>query len=91
VDPASGERRRHHLHETVLQRAVRLAARVARIDKPVSCHTLRHSFATELLGSGYDLRKIQKLLVHRDVRTTLIYTHVVNRGPFGVKSPLDGL
>jgi integron integrase len=90
-DPKSGERRRHHIHETALQRKVRSAAQVAKISKPVSCHTLRHSFATHLLQAGYDIRTIQKLLGHSDVRTTMIYTHVVNRGPLGVCSPLDGL
>lgn len=86
----SGEQRRHHVHETALQRAVRVAALTAGLSKPVSCHTLRHSFATHLLEAGYDIRTIQKLLGHHDVRTTMIYTHVVSRGPLGVKSPLDG-
>jgi integron integrase len=91
VHAESGERRRHHLHETVLQRAVHTAAQAAGIDKPVSCHTFRHSFATHLLDSGYDIRTIQKLLGHSDVRTTMIYTHVLGRGPLGVRSPLDAL
>jgi integron integrase len=91
VHPETGERKRHHLHETVLQRAVREAARAAGLSKPVSCHTFRHSFATHLLEAGYDIRTIQKLLGHRDVRTTMIYTHVLSRGPLGVKSPLDAL
>lgn len=89
VDSGTLERRRHHLHETVLQRAVRRAVKAAGLSKAVSCHTFRHSFATHLLESGCDLRTIQKLLGHRDVRTTMVYTHVLNRGPFGVRSPLD--
>lgn len=91
VDPGSQHRRRHHLHETVLQRAVHLAAKAAQITKPVGCHTLRHSFATHLLKSGCDIRTIQKLLGHTDLRTTMIYTHVVGHASFGILSPLDQL
>jgi integron integrase len=91
VDAATRERRRHHIHETALQRAVREAVKSAGFTKPASCHTLRHSFATHLLESGTDIRTIQKLLGHSDVRTTMIYTHVLDRGPFGVMSPLDQL
>jgi integron integrase len=89
VDAETGERRRHHLHESVVQRAVREAARRAGFTKPASCHSLRHSFATRLLEAGYDIRTIQELLGHRDVATTMIYTHVLNRGGRGVRSPLD--
>lgn len=91
VDQASGERRRHHLHETAVQREVHRAIRKVGLTKAASCHTFRHSFATHLLEAGYDIRTIQKLLGHSDVRTTMIYTHVINRGPMGVKSPLDGV
>jgi integron integrase len=91
VDPRSGAHRRHHLHEVVLQRAVRAAAQQAGIVKPVGCHTLRHSFATHLLEDGYDIRTIQELLGHKDVSTTMIYTHVLNRGGKGVTSPADRL
>ena len=89
ADPRSGDTHRHHADESTLQRAVRLAARRAGINKPVSCHTFRHSFATHLLESGYDIRTVQELLGHKDVKTTMIYTHVLNRGGLAVRSPLD--
>lgn len=89
TDPRTGLIRRHHLDETGLQKAVRAAAQAAQIDKPVGCHTLRHSFATHLLEAGYDIRTIQELLGHKDVSTTMIYTHVIKRGGLAVRSPLD--
>jgi integron integrase len=87
----TGEEGRHHIHETVVQRAVKEAVNRAGIAKRVGCHTFRHSFATHLLEAGYDIRTIQELLGHKDVRTTMIYTHVLNRGGQGVRSPLDSL
>ncbi|HJQ70991.1 MAG TPA: integron integrase [Blastocatellia bacterium] len=89
VDPRTGVVRRHHLNEKSLQRAVGEAVRKAGIAKPASCHTFRHSFATHLLEDGYDIRTVQELLGHSDVRTTMIYTHVMNRGARAVKSPVD--
>jgi len=91
ADPRTGRLRRHHLHPESVQKAVRLAARAAELVKPVTPHVLRHSFATHLLASGHDIRTVQELLGHKDVATTMIYTHVLNRGGRGVASPLDGL
>ena len=89
TDRLTGEKRRHHLHESVLQRAS--ASGEAGVFKPAGCHSLRHSFATHLLENGYDIRTVQELLGHTDVTTTMVYTHVLNRGGKGVRSPADSL
>ena len=91
VERATGQRRRHHLHESVVQRAIKAAAWRAGLSKRAGPHTLRHSFATHLLEDGHDIRTVQELLGHRDVATTMIYTHVLNRGPAAVRSPADRL
>ncbi len=91
VDSRTGVIRRHHLYENYLSRGVKQAARAAGIAKHVTCHTLRHAFAAHVLEAGYDIRTVQELLGHSSVETTMIYTHVMNRGGRGVKSPLDGV
>ena len=91
TDPDTGKRLRHHQHESVLQRAVKDAVRKSGLAKQASCHTLRHSFATHLLEAGYNIRKVQQLLGHADIRTTMQYTHLVGSSKDGVRSPLDML
>ena len=91
VDRRTGIRHRHHVHESVIQRAVKEAVQQAGLTKPASCHSFRHSFATHLLENGYDIRTVQELLGHADVKTTMIYTHMLNRGGKGARSPMDGL
>jgi integrase len=89
TDPRSGIMRRHHMYEQIFQRAIKRAVEAARLTKRASSHTLRHSFATHLLESGYDIRTVQELLDHSDVSTMMIYLHVLNRGGWGVVSPID--
>ncbi len=91
VNLRTGEEGRHHVHESAVQRAIKGAVRKAGLVKHATCHTFRHSFATHLLADGYDIRTVQELLGHKDIKTTMLYTHVLNRGPQGVRSPADVL
>jgi integron integrase len=91
MNARTGDEGRHHLHESIIQKAVTSAVRKAGLAKRATCHTFRHSFATQLLEGGYDIRTVQELLGHKDVKTTMVYTHVLNRGGKGVKSPVDDL
>ena len=91
MNAKTGEQGRHHVHESLVQKAIKAAVRKAGLNKRVTSHTFRHSFATHLVAEGHDIRTVQELLGHKDVRTTMIYTHVLNRGERGVRSPADGL